>query len=79
MYLGLSLAFLAWAVFLSNPLALLFWPVYVLYINRFQIIPEERVLGSLFATAIQSALVILYITFRSKYRFCRAKCGDLHW
>jgi len=50
MYLGLSLALLAWAVFLSNPLALLFLPVYVLYINRFQIIPEELVLASLFGT-----------------------------
>ena len=50
MYLGLSLALFAWAVLLSNPLALLLLPVYVLYINRFQIIPEERVLASLFGT-----------------------------
>ena len=50
MYLGLSLALSAWAVLLSNPLALLFLPVYVLYINRFQILPEERVLTSLFGT-----------------------------
>jgi protein-S-isoprenylcysteine O-methyltransferase Ste14 len=48
MYLGLLLVLFAWAVFLSNPLTLLFPPVYVLYINRFQIIPEERVLVSLF-------------------------------
>jgi protein-S-isoprenylcysteine O-methyltransferase Ste14 len=51
MYLGLLLALLGWAVFLSNPLALLFLPVYVLYINRFQILPEERVLTSLFGTS----------------------------
>jgi protein-S-isoprenylcysteine O-methyltransferase Ste14 len=50
MYLGLSLALFAWAVLLSNPLALLLLPFYVLYINRFQIIPEERVLASLFGT-----------------------------
>jgi protein-S-isoprenylcysteine O-methyltransferase Ste14 len=50
MYFGFSLALFAWAVFLSNPLALLFLPVYVLYINRFQIIPEERVLSSIFGT-----------------------------
>jgi protein-S-isoprenylcysteine O-methyltransferase Ste14 len=50
MYLGLLLALLAWAVLLSNPLALLLLPVYVLYINRFQIIPKERVLASLFGT-----------------------------
>jgi len=48
MYLGLLLVLFAWAVFLSNPLTALFLPVYVLYINRFQIIPEERVLASLF-------------------------------
>ena len=50
MYLGLSVALFAWAVFLSNPLALLFLPVFVTYINRFQIIPEERVLAELFGT-----------------------------
>src|SRR5688572_22854643 len=37
-----------WAIFLSNVLAFLFLPVYVLYLNRFQIAPEERVLTSLF-------------------------------
>ena len=50
MYLGLSVALLAWAMFLSNPLALLFLPVFVTYINRFQIIPEERILAELFGT-----------------------------
>lgn len=50
MYLGLLLALFAWTVFLSNPMTLLFLPVYVLYINRFQITPEERVLASLFGT-----------------------------
>ena len=48
MYLGLLITLLAWAVLLSNPLALLFLPLYVLYINRYQIGPEERVLASLF-------------------------------
>jgi len=50
MYLGLLLELFAWTVFLSNPMTLLFLPVYVLYINRFQIVPEERVLTSLFGT-----------------------------
>jgi hypothetical protein len=27
-------------------------------------------------SANQSALVILYVTFRSKYRFSHAECGD---
>jgi len=48
MYLSLLLYLLAWAVYLSNWLALLFVPVFVLYINQFQIKPEERVLSSLF-------------------------------
>ena len=51
MYLGLLIALFAWAVYLSRPLALLFLPVYVLYITRFQIVTEERVLSSLFGTA----------------------------
>jgi protein-S-isoprenylcysteine O-methyltransferase Ste14 len=48
MYLGLLLTLLAWAVFLSNPLAVALVPVFVLYINRYQIGPEERALSSLF-------------------------------
>ena len=48
MYLGLSVTLMGWAVFLSNLLALLAVPLFVLYINRFQINPEERVLSSLF-------------------------------
>lgn len=48
MYLSLLLYLLAWAVYLSNFAAVLFLPVFVLYINQFQIKPEERVLFSLF-------------------------------
>ena len=48
MYVGLLLTLTGWAAFLLNPLALLFLPLFVLYINRFQIDPEERVLSSLF-------------------------------
>ena len=48
MYLSLLLYLFAWAAYLSNLLALLFVPMYVLYINEFQIKPEERVLSSLF-------------------------------
>jgi len=48
MYVSLLLYLLAWAVYLSNWLALLFVPVFVLYINQFQIKPEERVLSSFF-------------------------------
>jgi len=48
MYLSMLLCLCAWAVYLSNWLALAFLPLFVLYINRFQIMPEERALSSLF-------------------------------
>jgi protein-S-isoprenylcysteine O-methyltransferase Ste14 len=51
MYLSLLLYLLGWAVYLSNVLALLFLPAFVLYMNRFQIKPEERVLLSRFGPA----------------------------
>jgi protein-S-isoprenylcysteine O-methyltransferase Ste14 len=48
MYLGFLLGLAGWAVFLSNALAFIFIPVFVLYLNRFQIRPEERALASVF-------------------------------
>jgi protein-S-isoprenylcysteine O-methyltransferase Ste14 len=54
MYVGFLLTLLAWAVFLANPLAVLWVVVYVLYITRFQIIPEERVLASLFGSEYEA-------------------------
>lgn len=50
MYIGLLLTLLGWAAFLSSPPALFGLAVFVLYMNRFQIEPEERVLSSLFGT-----------------------------
>ena len=49
MYLGGLIMLLGWAVFVSNALAFVFLPLYVLYINRFQIAPEERALTALSA------------------------------
>lgn len=43
-YLGDLLLLAAWAVYLAHALAFLFLPVFVLYLNRFQIVPEERAL-----------------------------------
>ena len=54
MYVGLLLTLLAFAVFLANPLTVLWVVVYVLYITRFQIIPEERVLASLFGAEYEA-------------------------
>jgi len=45
MYLGLLFALLGWAVWLSHLLAFSLLPLFVLYINRFQIEPEERTLS----------------------------------
>jgi protein-S-isoprenylcysteine O-methyltransferase Ste14 len=49
MYLGFLLILIAWAAALSNVLALLSAPAFVLYMNCFQILPEERALASRFA------------------------------
>ncbi len=48
MYLGMVLVLIGWVVFLASPITLIFVPLFVLYINRFQITPEERVLTSIF-------------------------------
>ena len=48
MYLGLLFLLVAWAVFLASAWAMLGPAAFVLYINRFQIEPEERILTTLF-------------------------------
>ena len=48
MYVGMVFFLLAWAVYLSALLPLLGPILFVLYITRFQILPEERVLQRLF-------------------------------
>jgi protein-S-isoprenylcysteine O-methyltransferase Ste14 len=48
MYLALLLALLAWSCFLDNVWTLLVGALFVSFMNRFQIQPEERVLESLF-------------------------------
>ena len=54
MYLGLSLVLLGWAVFLWSAWALPGPVVFIAYISRFQIAPEERVLAALFGTEYAS-------------------------
>jgi len=49
MYLGMLLVLAAWAAWLANPAALAVLPAFFLYMNRFQIEPEERILAGLFA------------------------------
>ena len=48
MYLGFLLILLGWAAFLLNVLAFVVLPMFVVWMSRFQISPEERVLASLF-------------------------------
>ena len=47
MYFGFLLVLLGWAIFLSNALAVALIPAFVVYMNRFQIGPEERAHGSI--------------------------------
>ena len=51
MYLGFLLVLTGWAIHLSDLLAFAFLPLFVWYMNRFQIQPEERALGSKFPEA----------------------------
>jgi protein-S-isoprenylcysteine O-methyltransferase Ste14 len=48
MYVGLTVALLGWAAFLSALWPLLGPVIFVAYVNRFQIRPEERVLAERF-------------------------------
>jgi protein-S-isoprenylcysteine O-methyltransferase Ste14 len=48
MYLGLLFVLIGWGLYLANVLAFLFLPAFILYMNRFQIEPEERALTALF-------------------------------
>ncbi|WP_394176767.1 methyltransferase family protein [Thalassotalea litorea] len=48
MYLGFALILAGWCVFLASLSAALLVPVFVIYLDRWQIQPEERVLESIF-------------------------------
>lgn len=56
MYLGFSWVLLALVVLLGNPLALLWLPLFMAYMTRFQIIPEERALQAKFAVEYSAYL-----------------------
>lgn len=49
MYLGALILLIGWAAFLQNALGFFLLPSFVLYLNRFQIGPEEKALTALFA------------------------------
>jgi protein-S-isoprenylcysteine O-methyltransferase Ste14 len=56
MYLAFLLALIAWAVFLGNVATALFPLVFVVYMNRFQISPEERALRTRFGAPYEAYL-----------------------
>lgn len=56
MYLGLLLALAGWAILLANPAALAGLPLFVAWMNRYQIAPEERILSAKFGAAYASYL-----------------------
>lgn len=51
MYLGFLFLLCAVAVYLGNLASLIMLPLFVWYMNRFQIIPEERILKEKFGSA----------------------------
>ena len=54
MYLGLVLILLGWALYLSHLLAFIVVPMFILYITRFQIRPEERMMTQKFGECYQT-------------------------
>ena len=60
MYVGLLFVLVAWAIFLSTIWALLGPLAFVLYLNRFQIAPEERALSAMFGAG--------YSAYKSRVR-----------
>ena len=53
MYVGMAGVLLAWAIYLSSFAALAVLPLFVLYLNRFQIAPEERALEARFGAQFE--------------------------
>lgn len=53
MYLGVYFLLLCWAIYLTNWAALVLSLLFVGFITRFQIIPEERVLQKMFGASYQ--------------------------
>ncbi len=60
MYLGMGACLLAWLIYLANPLNIVFLWGFVVYMNRFQIKPEEQALEMLFGDD--------YIHYKAKVR-----------
>lgn len=55
-YLGLLMVLAGWSLYLASWASLLVLPAFVAYMNRFQILPEERVLAARFGAAFDAYL-----------------------
>ena len=53
MYLAMLLVLIAWACIVANAAALAILPLFVAYLNRFQIVPEERALQARFGSEFE--------------------------
>jgi protein-S-isoprenylcysteine O-methyltransferase Ste14 len=53
MYLGIAAFLIAFAFFMQSLFILLSLPLFILYMTRFQIAPEERAMHSLFGEQYQ--------------------------
>ena len=51
MYVGDALMLIGWALWLANAAALALVALFVVYLNRYQIAPEERALGTRYGAA----------------------------
>jgi len=58
MYLGMLLILLAWGLWLGNAFNVLLASGFVLYMNKFQIVPEEEVLSKMFGVAYKQYCVL---------------------
>lgn len=56
MYLGFALMLLAWGLYLGNMAALFGLPIFMFYMNQFQIKPEERILKQKFGQQFKEYL-----------------------
>ncbi len=59
-YVGMLLTLLCWATYLANLMSFVFLPAFVIYMDHFQIAPEERALASRFGQE--------FAAYRSKVR-----------
>ena len=60
MYLGFAFCLLAWAALIGSYISLVGVPVFIWYITKYQIIPEESVLESKFADS--------FVEYKNKVR-----------